>query len=184
MADVLGYLGGYEPLIIFLACLGAFAMAGFGLNQFFQWQTIRMAADKLALSVPAIGLKLDTTKKPAKLEGIKLGITAISHATFPLEIRLTKLETQIGDKVPIEAFKEHRVTAAAKAITQFHGALIDLSKEQLKNALLRGTIRGAVSYGRPGKLRYQAEQTLWLLLKFDRNGQLLTPEVSNTELFK
>ena len=182
VTGILAYLGDYSFTLIFLFCLGAFAMIALALNQFSQWQAVRTPANKVVFGPPIIGLKRDTASSPPVFEGMKLGVTAHNTAQFPIEICLEKLDIQIADRIPAENFNRRTLIASKGTVVHFTGGLVDLSNVDLINASLLGKITGKILYGRPGKLNYQAEQTLWIAFKFDRHGQFLNAEPSVTEI--
>lgn len=176
----LTYLEGRSFDLIFLMSLGAFAAIAHGLNQFSQWQGARSPADKIRFASPVIGPLMEGS--PAELTGIKLGVSIQNAAQFPIEVRLDDLETQISDRVPSEPFFIRSLELPIAGIGTFTNSVIKLDGEELKNEKLISTIKAKISYGRPGQLKYSAEQSYWLALKFNKRGQFEMAEVSTTEL--
>ena len=60
-----------------------------------------------------------TSGNPATLEGLKLGVIVRSTASFPMEIRIDELETQIADRVPTEAFYARSVKTSQGLAAHF-----------------------------------------------------------------
>src|SRR5262245_29350278 len=110
VSAILAYNSGYPPTIIFMAALGAFALIAVGLNNFAQWMAAQSASGKVDFVAPTVGIKNLDGKDPPELEGLKLGVALRNTAPFQMEIRLDDLETQIGDRVPSEAFHQRSVT--------------------------------------------------------------------------
>lgn len=177
----LSYLNNYPIAIIFILCLSAFAITALGLNNFSQWRAARSPVNKVRFFDPIIGVNLDDTQSPPKVRGIKLGIMVYNVAQFPIEVKLENLETQISDRVPSEGFKSLSLNIGIGGYGRFSNAIIDLSGETLKNTILIGKIKAAVSYGRPGKLKYSLQHQLWVAMKFNNDGQLVTAEPSVME---
>jgi hypothetical protein len=177
---ILGYLGGYAPVIIFLFALGAFALIALGLNNITQWSTARSPARKVRFMVPTVGVHLSNEKVPTLL-GVRLGVSVVSEAPFPMEVRLDELETRIWDRVPSEKFNTNSVILDGKgAGIQFNGAAINLSDLDLKNKTIYGHISAKISYGRPGEFNYSSDYGSHLALKFDAKGKLAVVEPSVT----
>jgi hypothetical protein len=121
LSVILGYIGGYAPAIIFLFALGAFALIAWGLNNITQWSAARSPARKVRFMVPTVGVHLSNEKVPTLL-GVRLGVSVVSDAPFPMEVRLDELETRIWDRLPpSEKFNTNSVILDGKgAVIQFN----------------------------------------------------------------
>jgi len=183
VTGVLSYLGDYSLTLIFLFCLGAFAMVTLGVNQFSQWQDAKSPKGKLQFGAPILEVKINEKKNdfPAVV-AVRLGLSVINRAQFPIEAEVEELETQIGDRVPIGKFFKRSMTIGMGDPGLFTNAIIDLSKDISKNAVLYGSIKAKIRYGRPGNLKYEMERSLYLALKFDERGSLVSHDASLTEL--
>ena len=177
------YFEGYSLTFIFLFCLGAFAMVALGVNQLSQWQAAKSPEGKLQFGGHTVGVKINEKKDgfPAVL-GIKLGLSLVSKAQFPLEAEVKELETQIRDRVPKEPFFPRTIPIGMGGGGHFTNAIIDLEKDISKNAVFSGSIKAKLRYGRPGNLKYEMERNLYLALMFDERGNLASTEASITEL--
>jgi hypothetical protein len=181
MSAILGFVGGYSLLIIFMSAIAAFTFVALGLNQFSQWLAQQMTIEKVHFSAPFAGVTLHNENNPAELRGIKLGVILKTTANFPLEVRIDKLETKILDRIPSEDFYIRSVTAAPRGNVLFNNSMIDLSDIERANKLVYGRIYAVVSYGRKGNLRHQTERQWHLAIKFDENGALRTIEPNLNE---
>jgi hypothetical protein len=184
MSAILFYLKHYPIEIIFSVSISTFAITAFGLNNFSQWFGARTAEGKANFGLPIVGIHRDESVDPPKLLGLKLGMGVVSSAHFPMEIRIDELVTQISTRVPKEKFFQRSVAVNRAGGANFSNAVIDLSDLDLKNATIYGHIETKVSYGRPGKLKYNLERTTYLAFKFDKNGSFINAEPSLTELEK
>jgi len=184
VSALLAYTGGYSPTIIFMVALGAFAIIAISLNNFAQWRSAQSPSGKVDFIAPWVGVKNDDTKSPPQLHGLKLGAVLRSTAIFPMEIRIDDLETQIGDRVPTQAFYVRSVTVTQGMTAQFGNSLIDLSSLERANQVIYGRIKASVMYGRPGRLNYPAVHQWYMAFKFDGDGNLATAEPSLTEFAK
>ena len=183
MTGALGILEGYSPTLIFLSCLVAFAMVTLGLNQFSQWRAARTPEGKLQFGPPVVAVKENEKKGDFPVvQGLKLGLSLVSKAQFPLEAEVEELETQVGDRVPTEKFTKSTMAIGMGGGGGFVSAIIDLAKDISKNAVLPGSIKAKVRYGRPGNLKHEVEKYLYLALTFDERGNLENVETSLTDL--
>lgn len=181
MSAILGVIGGYSSLIIFMSMIGAFAVVALGLNQFSQWLAEQVTVDKVHFAVPFAGVALNDDSNPADLRGIKLGVLLRNSANFPVEVRIDKLETKILDRIPPDDFYVRSAEVAPKDGVAFNNSVIELSDIDLSNKLIYGRISASVSYGRPGKLKHQAERLWNLAIKFDQNGAFRSIEPNLNE---
>lgn len=179
----LGFINNYDLTLIFLFCLVSFAMVTLGVNQFSQWQAAKSPEGKLQFGVPVVAVKENEKKDdfPA-VQGLKLGLTLVSKAQFPLEAEVEELETQVGNRVPTEKLFEGTMSIGMGGGGGFTSAIIDLAKDISKNVVLPGSIKAKVRYGRPGNLKHEIEKYLYLALKFDERGNLENIEHSIADL--
>lgn len=184
VSAVLAYASGYNLAVIWLFTLFSFAMIALALNSFSQWRTAQSAAGKVEFLLPSIGVVNFDGKDPVKLRGIKLGAVLRSTAIFPMEVRIDSLETQIGDRVPGEAFKVRSVTGTRGTAVQFNNGMINLADLERANKLVHGRISASATYGRPGRLKYSLDQVWYMAFKFDKDGNLEGAEPSHTAFAK
>lgn len=183
VSAVLAYSEGYPPTIIFMTALAAFALVALALNNFWQWTAAQSPSGRVDFLAPAVAAKTDDGSPPG-LEGIKLGVVLRSTASFPMEIRIDELETQIGDRVPTQAFYVRSIEVSRGIGAQFMNALIKLSDLERANQTIYGHINASVTYGRPGRLKYPVEQQWYMAFKFDKAGNLVNAEPSLTSFVK
>jgi len=176
------YLEGYQWTVIYMLGLGAFALVAFGLNNFSKWSATRTAAAKVEFGNTTLFVNTNNNVDPPRVRGIKLGVSAVNFAHFPIEVRIDALETQIANRVPLDPFESRSIKINRGMTAQFSNSLIDLSDMQLANTALLGRVVAKISYGKPGKLKYATEQTMYIAMKFDATGALATVERSLTEL--
>lgn len=184
ISGLLAATSDYNAAEVFNFALFAFAMIVLALNNFSQWTEARSAAGKVNVIVPVVGIKMDDTVDPPRLHGLKFGALLRSAAPFPIEIRIDDLQTQIGDRVPTEAFYVRSVTVGRGAGAQFTNGLIDLSSVDRANKVIEGHISVSATYGKPGELKYPAEQQWKMTLKFDKDGNFEGAEPTLAALIK
>jgi hypothetical protein len=100
---------------------------------------------------------------------------------FPVEVRIENLHTQIGNRVPAEAFFSRSVPVAVGDAAIFYNAEIAVDPTGPGRKVVLGRVNAEISYGRPGALKYRANAQYYLALVFV-DGAFTGLEHSTTEL--
>jgi hypothetical protein len=183
VSAILFYLNGYPVGVVFLSALVALAAVAVGLNNISQWITRRSPAGKLGFAGLAVSIVRDETVTPPLFRGLKFGAQLANSAEVPIDIRFEEFHTQLDNIVPKEKFVPVLLHAGGgKGFATNSGSLIDLTKVDRVNATLLGEMRFKISYGRPNRLRHLLEQTVYVAVQFDGNGEFVRAEWSLTEM--
>ena len=165
-STALMYLQGLPLGYLSVGALAAFAFTAHGLLKFDEWKMRRQVDGRFNFSSLHVG---DSIRK----DGTIVGLSFANVATFPIEFKVEKIITKIGDKVPKNTeYPLNSITVPALGNGWFYDHPIKLENTPTSGTA-DGTIEFDIKYGRSGHLKYHLKGTKYFVISLNEHGKPL-----------
>lgn len=167
---VIGLMHDFTWFYIYIGAVITFSAISIGLLSFSKWRYRSKVQDKLVFSSVRVNQRtLDNSSEGSMC----LGFAVISKALFPIEFKVERLVTSVGNNhSPKKDYTNDSFVIPIKGDGWFDDHSIDI-KQKLTTAD-EGVVDFELSYGRPGNLKYKLKQKKRVYFNLSEDGRITT----------